>query len=102
MPKNRIQLSDVIVELRRELRDAQIKGEGQDLKFRVEDIELELQVAREKEGSGEVETKWWVYNAKAAGKLAKQSVQKLKFKLIPETGKGEPLKVSDIDKKPQD
>jgi hypothetical protein len=102
MSKNDIALSDVIVDLRRELLKAQEKGRDQDLKFRVEDIEVELQVTATKEAGAEGGGKFWVYNAKAQGKLGKQSVQKLKFKLKPETADDKPLKVKDKGKKPQD
>jgi len=88
--------------VREELLEAQKQGEGKNLRFRVEDIEVELQVTTTQEAGVEGGVKFWVYNAKAEGKLAKQSVQKVKFKLKPETAEGDPLRVADQDKKPQD
>ncbi len=102
MPENKIGLSDVIVNLRSELVRAQKEGEGKGVRFRVEDIEVELQVTATQEAGVEGGVKFWVYNAKAEGKLAKQGVQKLKFKLKPGGPDGRPIEVADHDKKPQD
>ena len=88
MADDKFELSQVIVKLREELLEAQKQGEDKDLRFRVEDIEVELQMVAEREGSGKMGVKWWVYNAEAAGKLSSQVTQKLKFKLKPETAEG--------------
>jgi len=102
MADDRFELSTVIVKLREELLDAQKQGEGKGLRFRVEDIEVELQVVAGKEGTGKVGVKWWVYNAEAAGTVSSQATQKLKFKLKAIGPDGGPIDVADHDKKPQD
>jgi len=43
-------LPDVLAQLREQLMEAQAAAEGQDLQFKVKDIEVELQVATTLEG----------------------------------------------------
>jgi hypothetical protein len=57
-------LSDVLVQLRKELSDAQEKAKDEDLTLAVRDIEVELQVAITKEGEGKVAFKVWLLKAR--------------------------------------
>jgi hypothetical protein len=98
---SKIELSEMIVELRRELLKAQQQGENEDLKFRIEDIDIELQIATTKEAGAEGGVQFWVYNAKAQGKLASQAVHTLRLKLKPLTPQGD-LEVTDRGQKPED
>ena len=61
-----IGLKDMIQQLRRELCEAITASAGEDLKFRLESIDLELQVAvtRSDEAGGGI--KFWVVNAAAS------------------------------------
>lgn len=98
-----IELSEVVKNLRQELRRAVSAGDGQDLKFEVEDLELELQVGVEKavggEGSAGGGLKFWVFETNASGKAsasyASSHLQKIKLKLRPhrkhDDGTEEPL-----------
>jgi hypothetical protein len=100
MTEERIALSDMIVDLRRELLEAQQSGTNQDLKFNIEEIEVELQITASREVGAEVGVKFWVYNANAHGKLADVAVQKLRLKLKPILASGTDFTVGDRDSKP--
>ncbi len=83
------ELSDVIAKLRASLIEAQRAGQGQALRFLIEDIEVELQFAVTKEGTGSAGVKFWVIEAKADGKYSNAVTQKIKMKLKI-AGKDEP------------
>lgn len=79
--KTRIPLAKMLAELRAELLAAQDEGTGKNLRFLVDDIELELQVATTQEDTGGVGIKFWVINADAKLKDAEVNTQKVKLKL---------------------
>jgi hypothetical protein len=79
--KARIPLAKMLGQLRSELLEAQQEGEGKDLRFLVDDIEIELQIATTQEGTGGVGIKFWVINADAKLKGAEVKTQKVKLKL---------------------
>jgi hypothetical protein len=95
-----IELSVMLGQLREELQAAQLQGTGSDLKFRIEDIEIELQIGTTKGGKGGGGVKFWVYNAEAEVNASQAKTQKLKLKLKPvgPDGRGEVL-VSDTDQR---
>lgn len=94
---NEIELSEVIVNLRKELLKAQVKGANEGLKFKVEDIEVELQIATSKKGESDV--KFWVVNF--GGEIASSATHKIKLKLKPEDN-GEEFKLGDqLETKPK-
>ena len=96
MSESEIPLADVIRQLRRELLAAVAAGEGEGLRFEVQDLEVEMQVVVTKGGSGELSgeggVKLWVL-AKAAGKVSGQyessQIQKVKLKLRPKFDGGD-------------
>jgi len=94
-----IPLADLLIELRRELEDARREGERQGLRFRVESIDVELQVTASKSGEVGVGFKFWVIDGKAKGNVASESLQKLHLKLDPhitdESGRQVPLNITD-------
>lgn len=102
MTTEKIALSETIVQLRRELLDAQRQGEREDLKFRIEEIEVELQVTATKEKAGTGSVKFWVVDAELQGKLAHGAVQTLRLKLKPIAGSSGDLEISDKDRRPVD
>ncbi len=91
--KKKIGLSEMVVALRKELLEAQQLGEEQDLRFRVDGIEVELDVATTKKAGAQGGVKFWVYNASAKAELGEVSTQKLRLKLTPSTPEGD-LKIS--------
>ena len=62
---DKIPLSEMVAELRRELLKAQEEGKDAALRFLIEDVELEVQVGTTKEADGGGGVKFWVYNAEA-------------------------------------
>jgi hypothetical protein len=100
MEAEKIRLAEMILDLRRELQRAQQLAQNDRLRFRVEDIELEVQVGVTQEGQAEGGVSFWVYTAKVAGSLAKETVHTLRIKLKPLTVDGDvrkDLELSDKD-----
>jgi hypothetical protein len=86
--KDRIPLAKMLAQLRAELLDAQEEGKGKDLRFLVDDIEIELQIATTQEDTGGIGIKFWVVNANANLKDAEVKTQKVKLKLSAVDGAG--------------
>jgi hypothetical protein len=87
-PKGAIKLTDALAALRQQLAEAQKEGEKADLRFQVENIELEFQAGLTSEISGEAGVGWWIYTAKAGAKASQQTLQKIKLtmKLVDSDG----------------
>lgn len=80
----KIALAEMVEELRRELREAVAAGEGQELRFEVPEITLELKVELTKEAGAEGKVKFWVFTeASASGSVAASNVQTVTLKLVP-------------------
>lgn len=94
------ELSQVLAKLREDLASAQRDGEGKDVRFLVDDVEIELQVALTDEGQANGGIKFWVLNAGAGIKAVDTTTQKLKLKLKVVDRAGKPLLVSDKDTRP--
>jgi YbbR domain-containing protein len=79
----------MLSELRKELLQAQGAGEDTALRFQIEDIEVELNIAATQEDEGGVGVKFWVLDA--SGKLKDAEVRtqrvKLKLKVVDAAGK---------------
>lgn len=76
-------LAEVIAQLRAELAEAMEAGEGEDLRFQVGPVELELTVALEKAATTGAKVKFWVVESGVDGKFASTSTQKIKVVLDP-------------------
>lgn len=104
---NKIPLPNLLSQLRQDLSQAQADGEGSDLRFQIEDIEIELQLVATQKAEGGGGIKFWVINADAKIEGSQALTQKLKLKLKPvkvETdGKPNdgPMLISDTDRVPQ-
>jgi len=75
------ELSKVLATLREQLALARKQGEGHDLRFEMDEIEVELNVALTTEGTGNLEVKFWVVTAAMGGKLSQVATQKIKLKM---------------------
>ena len=80
---NRIALAELIGELRKELIKAQRQGGGEDIRFLVEEVEVEVEVASSRKASGEAGVDFWVVKSKIEGEKASESTQTLRLKLKP-------------------
>lgn len=79
----RIELAQVISQLREELQNAQRAGKDEDLKFEVGPVELELTVAVDREGGANAKVKFWVVELGASGKADSKATQRIKLVLDP-------------------
>lgn len=102
----KIELAEAIGQLRAQLNQAIKKGKGEDLRFEVQDLELELQVVVTKEakasGKAEAGVKFWLLGAGKAevgGELSRETaeLQKIRLKLRPKLAStGETPDLADI------
>lgn len=78
-----IPLSDVLAELRSEIKKAHADGQGQEFRFALEEIDVELQVAVTTEMKGGVKVKFLVVDSEAGGGLSRHCLQKIHVKMKP-------------------
>ena len=86
--ENRIRLAQLIGDLRKELIKAQLEGGGEEIRFLLEEVEVEVEVTSAQKAKGEVGVEFFVVNTKAEGELSSEAVQKLKLKLKPQKWEG--------------
>ena len=96
----RLELASMIKGLRGQLAEAQADGAGEDIRFTVEDVELELQIIAEKQASGGIAAKFYVLTSKLDGSKKDTVTQKLKLKLKVGKADGKPLEVADNVQRP--
>lgn len=88
-----VELADLIGQLRAELTEAMHAGEGEDLRFELGPVELELTVAVTKEAKPGAKVKFWVVELGTDVSVSSATTQKLKLSLDPrrrgQTGKVE-------------
>jgi hypothetical protein len=106
--KGQLELAEMIKGLRAQLAEAQREGADKDIRFTIEDVELELQISAEKQAGAGVAAKFYVLTSKVDASKKDTVTQKLKLKLKVEqkivdqkTGKKEkaPLEISGRVKK---
>ena len=78
-----LELSDVITSLRIELDTARREGAGEDLRFELGPVELEVSVAVQKDAGGNAKVKFWVVELGADGKVSSTATQRIKLTLNP-------------------
>jgi hypothetical protein len=95
-----LELSKVLADLRDELVQAQTTGEESNLRFLIDDIEVELHVVVTGEGEAKAGFKILTFGAeaKAKGEAATTQKLRLKLKIVDKTGKS-PVLISDKDKR---
>jgi hypothetical protein len=95
-PNPTIPLAQAIEDLRSELLNAMRKGVGQELQFRLQPIELELEIAVTWDGEANSGIKFWIVELGAKGTYESASTHRLKLVLEPvgRDGKSE-VRISD-------
>ncbi|MEV6782215.1 trypco2 family protein [Streptomyces sp. NPDC051098] len=83
-------LAEVIGQVRDELEQAQLAGEGRDLKFSVERVNLEFAVQVRREGSGRAELRIGVLTAGGGGSAARDTTHTIQIELKPQGRGGDP------------
>lgn len=78
-----IPLHEMLQTLRQELQASMVSAVGQELKFRIEAVDLELQVAVSKTSGGKGGIKFWVINAAGEHKRDHKQTHTIKLKLQP-------------------
>ena len=97
----RIPLVEAIRSLRRELATAVKESEGEDLRFRLRDVELELQMGVTTEAGGEGGIQSWVVSLGAKGSTARVATHTVKLSLEAIGSDGsEVLVSSEVEKRP--
>ncbi|GHJ37988.1 trypco2 family protein [Streptomyces sp. TS71-3] len=79
----RVELSEVIAELRAELSAAMHAGDGEELRFELGPVELELTLAVSRDAGPSAKVKFWVVEMGADAKLSTQSTQRIRLSLEP-------------------
>ncbi|WP_020560738.1 trypco2 family protein [Thiofilum flexile] len=87
----KLELSSVLAQLREEIAESQQQAEGQDIRFKVKNIDVELQVAVDWEfsGKGGGKIKFWVVdvNAEGSSKYTRARTHKIRLTLEPTDAK---------------
>ena len=96
-----VELAAVIGQLREELSKAAKAGAGDEFRFEVGPIELELTVAVSKDAGPNAKVKFWVAELGADARLNSTNTQKIKLTLDPRRA-GEPDKRPEISGKDSD
>jgi hypothetical protein len=78
-----IELAELIGQLRSELTEAMTAGDGEDLRFSLGPVELELTVAVDREAKPGAKVRFWVVELGAETKLGSSNTQKIKLTLDP-------------------
>ncbi len=94
MAKAKIQLAAFVQQLREELTEAMEAGEAEELRFDLEDIKIEAQVAVTREAQGKGGVKLWVLDAGLAGKMHASRLQKVTLSLKPKASSGGSVQLS--------
>jgi hypothetical protein len=96
-----IPLAKAIQDLRGELLQAVAEGQGKDLRFKLDPVELELSVGMTYKGGANAGVKFWVLEIGAKGEMERTGSHKLKLKLTPVDKSGNQFMVRDtVDKMP--
>ncbi|MFQ5628366.1 MAG: trypco2 family protein [bacterium] len=97
MATENIELASAIAQLRAQLEKAIEEGVGKQLRFQVQDIDLELKCTVKDDVNAGGGVKFWVINAEAKAGYSEESVQTVRLKLKPVGEDGGEILVSDID-----
>ncbi|MGH7494799.1 MAG: trypco2 family protein [bacterium] len=97
MAVNQIELAEAVAHLRTQLQAAIKEGEGQELRFVLQEINVELKCSLTREAGVSGGVKFWVVDAKTKGTLGDETVQTIRLKLTPAGKDGGQTLLSDID-----
>jgi hypothetical protein len=87
---SRIELAEMVEELRQELQKAVEQGEGRKVRFELEKVTLEAQVEVARKAEGKAGVKFWVFSeAEASGGVSQSRGHKIVLELLPRSDGGE-------------
>jgi hypothetical protein len=84
-----IGLAEAIGRVRTELEDARVRGEGEELRFRLGEVSLEFGVELKREGGAEAGIKLWVVSVGAKGGVSSAHTNKVTVKMVPQVRSGD-------------
>ncbi|MCF6524259.1 trypco2 family protein [Streptomyces sp. JJ36] len=90
-----IELADLLRALRREIGRAQLDAAGEDVRFRIDDVELELQVAVERTREADAGVRFWVVSLGGKGTKTSTDTHVVRLSLSAETASGGPVFTGD-------
>ena len=85
---SQIEVAELIGNLRKELSAARDAGAGEELRFEVGPVELELSVVVSRDETGSAKIRFWVLELGGDGKSGSSTTQKLKITLLPRLATG--------------
>jgi hypothetical protein len=101
-----IDLSSALEALRGELETAWASGQGRRVRFRVTELTLTVEAVARREQGGGGKLRWWVLEAGAERRVARESTQTLVLTLAPslydDAGRSGPLDVAGDQVEPGD
>lgn len=80
----RIGLAEAIGQVRAELESARLRGESQELQFRLDKVTLEFAVELQRAGSVEAGVKIWVVSVGAKGEVSSTHTNKVTVSMVPQ------------------
>lgn len=83
-----IELADLLGSLRSEISRARLEADGRDVRFRIDSIELELQVAVEKSAEAGGGVRFWVVSLGGKGGAKSAETHVVRLALTAETDTG--------------
>ena len=83
-----IELSELIENLRNDLLVSKKLGEGRELRFDVEEAEIEVQFTARRDVEGKGMVKFYVIEAGGGANVGQETVQKIRLKLKPKDPSG--------------
>jgi hypothetical protein len=85
-----LELASVVRQLRAELNEAMVEGEGDRLRFELGPVELNLTVTVGREAKPGAKIRFWVIEAGAETTISREAVQDIKLVLTPRDMKAPP------------
>lgn len=89
-----VPLAGAIRQLRLELLESMREAEGEELRFALGDIDLELQLEVSQEGRGDAGIRFWLVSVGGSASASRSTTHTVRLKLSPETKEGEKIRVS--------
>lgn len=100
--KNAFKLSELLIQLRKDLQAVRSADDAADLKFELGEVEMELKLVAEQQTGAEGEAGWWVLRGGASANQADAATQTLKLTLRPlDASTGKPARIGGTGRLPK-
>ena len=95
--ENAFGLAECLTQLREELSAVAADGEGSDLKFAIQEVDLEFTLVASNKDTGDAGVKWYILSAGVGTEVGEVATQKLSMKLHVTDPSGERSQVKGRD-----